>query len=117
MATWPATLPSLNNFLSDGYSETPPDNVIRTDMDLGPAKLRQRGSAAPDIIEGKLRMTGAELAAFRTFYETTLFYGSIAFDATHPRTGASVSMRFVGVPQIAASGVTWIVSMTLEVLP
>ncbi len=42
MATWPATLPAP---ALSSLRETPPDNLIRTQMDKGPAKVRRRTTA------------------------------------------------------------------------
>lgn len=117
MASWPATLPDFTNFLQDSYTEALADNVIRTDMEIGPAKVRRRSSAAPQLIEGRLRLKTAQLTVFKTFYEDTIFFGALAFDAVHPRTAAAISARFAVVPQISASGIDWIAALKIEVLP
>ena len=115
MATWPGTLP--DDFLVDAFSETLPDNTIRSKVEYGPAKLRRRATAAVRPIEGQLYMTTAQVATHDTFFVTTLKYGSLAFDWTHPRTGSSKSFRYVGVPNYSPSGINWIAALVLEILP
>ncbi len=44
MADWPATLPT--EFPEDGFTLQPASGVIRTQMDIGPAKTRKRTSSA-----------------------------------------------------------------------
>ena len=117
MATWPGTLPTFAEFLHDSYRETAPDNVIRTQMSIGPDKIRKRGTAAPTICQGIMYMTTAQVATFRTFYDSTINYGADEFDTIHPRTGAAVSVAFIGQPMTAPRGTEWNVSMAFEILP
>ena len=116
MATWPATLPSY--VLVEGYSEMPPVNSIRTQMDVGPPKVRRRSTAAPRPITCKQHMTKTQVAILDTFYVTTLSSGVDPFDWTHPRTGASVSFTFTEPPTYESLGGTaWGVTLKLEILP
>jgi hypothetical protein len=117
MATWPGGLPDFENFLTDSYRETAPDNVIRTQMDYGPDKVRQRGTAAPTIFTGDMILTEAEVATFRTFFDSTINYGADAFDAVHPRTAAAISARFLVPPDYGMVGIKWRVTMQIEILP
>lgn len=117
MATWPATLPTFSEILSDSYSEIFPNNVIRTEMELGPAKLRKRGTAAPQVVAGNFFMTSTQVGILRTFYEDTISYGATEFDTIHPRTSAVISAQFMGQPQIARMGDGWSVNVVIEVLP
>lgn len=115
MATWPTSLP--DNFLASAYSESPPDNTIRTKMDVGPPKMRRRGTAAARPIRGTLLMTDAQLATFDTFYDSTLDSGADRFDWTHPRSGSSVEFRFVSPPSYSARGRRWVVTVDMEIMP
>lgn len=117
MATWPGTLPTFQHFLVDGFLETAPYNVIRTEMEIGPAKIRRRGTAAPEVFSGAMHLTTAQVATFRTFYDSTVNYGADAFDTVHPRTGSSVSARFIGPPQVVQVGGDWRLAFEFEVLP
>lgn len=116
MATsWPGNLPAY--FSKEGFNESTPDNLLRTEMDVGPPKVRRRQTAAPYQINTQIVMTTAQLADFRTFYMVTLKSGSLPFTKAHPRSGASTDFRFVSPPSWIPHGVDWTVSIVLEVLP
>lgn len=120
MATWPVTLP--DNFLVDSYQEAFSDNVLRTSMSVGPAKMRRRSTAGTRPISGNQYMTPDHLGIFDIFFTTTLEDGALRFDWTHPRTGVSVEFRFLNAPQFervkTQSGVVgWIVAINLEIMP
>lgn len=116
MSAWPGSLPQ--QFEQDGYQEAFPKATIRTEMDVGPAKLRKRYTAAIKPFTGQMFMTPDQVEDLETFYETTTAYGSLAFDWEHPRTGAAVSCRFVGPPQLeAVEGGDFKVMIEIEVLP
>jgi len=74
---WPASLPQ--RLLIKSYSESPADVLLRTSMDFGPAKVRRRGTAGPRPVSGSIIVTAAELATFKTFFNTTLLGGSLRF--------------------------------------
>jgi len=118
---WPVSLPTLP--LVAGAVEKAPELAIRTDMDTGPPKVRMRTSAGSYILQCEFLMTGTQLAAFMTFWETTTYGGTLSFEWTHPRTGAVENMRFASPPQWSqvkggAAGVQlWRVGMELEMLP
>ena len=53
-AIWPLTLPQLP--LVSGYSESMPSNLIRSETDTGPAKVRRRGNAKPVTVQASYIM-------------------------------------------------------------
>lgn len=113
--TWPAGLPQ--DFLQDGYSDSPPDVLIRTEMDAGPAKVRRRMTSNVRPITASITVTSAQLDTFESFFNTTLSGGVSRFNYTHPVHGA-VEMRFSGVPSYAKiGGDRWRIDMALEVMP
>ncbi|MFU0504005.1 hypothetical protein [Pseudaminobacter sp. NGMCC 1.201702] len=57
---WPASLPQY--LLRDGYSGGLGDGRIRSRPDAGPPKVRPRSSAMPEPLQGRMMMTGAQLA-------------------------------------------------------
>ena len=114
MATWPGTLSAF--ILQDGFSETLPNNTIRSKMDVGPPKMRRRGTGAPRPVTGKQYMTAGQVAIFDTFYESTLYSGSLRFDWVSPRTQAVKELRFIQPPVYTPMGVGYIVSMKLEIM-
>ena len=93
MPTWPASLPQAP--LVDGYGETPPDLIVRSQTDVGWAKTRRRATAGPTRITATYAMTGAQLAAFESFLASDIADRTLAFDWPRPRTGATVSVRIV----------------------
>ena len=86
---WDASLPQ--RLLVKSYSESPADVLLRTSMDFGPAKVRRRGTAGPRPVSGSIIVTAAELATFKTFFNTTLLGGSLRFRWCDPIYGTSLS--------------------------
>ena len=116
MTTWPASLPQ--SLLIEGYQETLPATVLRTEMDAGPAEQRRRFTAAVTPIGGLIDLTKTELSSLYEFFRTETKDGALPFGWTHPVTGAAVSMRFTAAPQIAAvHDHAFRVSLALEILP
>jgi len=116
---WPTTLPQ--EMLVDGYNRTAANGILRSDMDAGPAKVRRRFTSAPQVIAGSIFVTAAQLALFKTFYNTTSLGGSLRFDWVDPDNGTTaVEMRFAAPPTWAPQGGSeeyWVIEMALEVLP
>jgi hypothetical protein len=122
MATaWPGTLP--DSFTKDSFSDTPTSGVIRTEMDSGAPKVRNRFTAVQDIWSGSMIMTTTQITQFKTYFNTTINYGSDRVDFPDQYNLASTrEARFLipsgGQPyQIRQDGETndWLVSFTMEV--
>jgi len=103
MAEWPSDLP---NFATpSGYQESFGNNIIRSGMDLGPAKLRRRATAAVRVISFTQTLTSEQIQILESFYLTTLQHGSLPFTWTHPRTGIAIAnVQFAEPPSITPSG-------------
>jgi hypothetical protein len=115
MPAWPSEFPAA---LVDGFRETVPDNTLRSDMDQGPAKVRQRFTAAVRRLTVSYLLSKAQVASLETFYNQILSGGSLRFDYIHPRSGASVSCRFRQPPVYnGMNGKYFRVNVELEVLP
>ena len=119
MPSWPTSL--MPYPLIVGYQETPPVTAIRTEVDVGPAKQRQRYTAAARRVNGTVTLrTKAEVDTLDTFYTTTLKGGSLTFEWTD-RNGVTRTFRFVAGPEaLRYEGVDpnhWNAHMQLEVLP
>jgi hypothetical protein len=117
-AEWPASLPQ--GVTVSGYDETPPDGVLRTQMDVGPDKTRPRNTA--EVRKFTLRtppLTQAQLETLDTFFVTTLARGALPFDWVHPRTGAEATFMFKAPPRYQASsrGSRWAAIMQVELQP
>ncbi|APZ53749.1 hypothetical protein [Salipiger abyssi] len=119
MPEWPADIPFFTS--KSGYRHSGPDgHILRSDMDVGPAKRRRRTSAAPEPFAGKIdRLSQAQLAAFKAFYRVALADGVLSFDATDPLTGETRRYAFDGPYQVGAHSnkVDATLSANLEILP
>lgn len=115
MAVWPVSLPppAINTM-----NESPADNLIRSNMDKGPAKVRRRTTANVRPLAFTLRLTAQELQTLENFYDVDTYSGAEVFDYIHPRTGAPVSARFAQRPSWGdTEGIVWNVSVSLEIMP
>jgi hypothetical protein len=89
-------------------------------MDAGPAKVRRRSTAAPVPFKGRMRMTNAQLDAFKTFCAEDLLDCTLRYNFTDPddRTTA-IEVRMVKpLPSWSPVGADdWMVDISLEILP
>lgn len=117
MVDWPGTLPDLVS--KSDYEEGFVDVVLRSPMDTGKAKRRRRFTAATKPLKVTVPLSGAELDIFIAFYEDDIDGGAVSFNYTHPRTGETVVVAFVSVPQPATPfGVDrFSVTLDLEIIP
>lgn len=97
MASWPAA-PFPQKPLYSGNTETLADTVIRTEMSTGPAKVRRRFTSGVRFAHYELLLKLADLATFRTFFESTCSGGAVSWTWTHPVDGGAITCRFVGQP-------------------
>jgi hypothetical protein len=115
---WPPGLPQDTGI---DYQENTGLLILRSPMDAGPAKMRKRGNR-PDNITVSFYMTPAQLDTLATFVNDTI-KGTARFDFPHPRTNATVEVRFVpssdgqlySISYLSPS--LYLVQMSLEVLP
>jgi hypothetical protein len=115
MASWPITLPT--GFFQRDYEESPPNLLLRSQMDEGPAKVRRRFTAGVRPIRGKIKLTPTQVGILDDFYVDDCDSGATAFTYTHPRTGASVLVRWVEPPKYKPQGLNYLVDISLEILP
>lgn len=114
---WPTSLPVP---LLAGFSFSPIDVTVRTDMDSGAARARRRFTAAPDMLKAAWRFTEAQMAAFRTFWEDDIGSGSAWFNLSlrDGRVSGLVTRvcRFNGPFQAQYEGAgMWTVQAEIEV--
>lgn len=121
MASWPASLPQ--SLLYD-LTEKRQAGKVRSQMDTGPAKQRKRFTAVTKEYDGALVLTQAQVATFKTFYETTLGEGAVSFTWIDPFLDTSASLRFRDEPEITLIRPSdtlgdrlYRVTMPLEMLP
>lgn len=117
MPTWPVSLPEVR---PGGYQETPQNQVLRSEMETGPAKTRRRFTAGTRTIPVQYQLTDAELAVFEAFFDDEIAAGALSFSWPHPRTGQTVTAKILPPGyQIdpVGGGLWWLLSLTIEVQP
>lgn len=62
---WPDTLPGPS---APGYELSPAEQSVRTDMEVGAARVRRISRARRDIVSFNVRFTDVEMAAFRAWF-------------------------------------------------
>jgi len=113
--TWPTSLRDL--WLRDGFREVVPKNMIRSSMDVGPAKVRRRTTANVRPFFGQMFLTSALVATLDTFFVTTTKSGTLTVELKHPRTGSTGTYRFVKEPQYVPHNRGFMASVQMELLP
>lgn len=115
MTDWPASLPQ--DALLNGFAHDDLDNTIRSSMSYGPDKVRRRTTASIAHVTVPLVMTKTQLAALKTFYETTLQVTG-QFTWKNHITQASINYRFRTPPAYRPiRGDLWAVTLELETMP
>ena len=118
MAAFPSTLPDP---LLAGYSLSPVDPSVRTDMEVGGQRVRRRTKARNDKIDLSWCFTDAEMLTFRNWYEdetTGISGGSSWFDIKlNIGLGGSTDeeARFSGIWKAQRDSQYWKVTATLEI--
>lgn len=114
--TWPAGLPQY--FIVRGYAEGLPDNVLRSESDIGPAKTRRRSSAAPWPVSGTILATQAQYETFRAFVANDLAAGALPFNLPNQRaTSGTWLVRLTEAVDVSFAAPYYEIALSLEVLP
>lgn len=114
--TWPVGLQQKLD--SESFEKKFGNTLIRSDMDVGPAKVRSRYTDGVDLYTCSILLDYDEHATLNTFFKTTLNNGALSFDFNDPFTGEPASFRFAEPPTIRAlGGRTFRVGMNWEKLP
>ncbi len=121
---WPSSLPQ--SFDADGMGGELHDNRIKSDMDIGPAKIRGRTTSGPEPFQASMTMTRTQVEALKTFCKDTLLGCALRFSFTGPyKSSESGELRFVNPPKWQIAGVNsytrdediYKVTMDMEILP
>ena len=88
--------------------------LIRSSMDIGPAKIRKRTVAAPYNISFDMMLTPEVYQEFKTFY---LNNAGIVFDFVEPTASTPLKARFAERPSVVSNETFWSVSCKLEIMP
>jgi len=119
MVDWPTDLPGYLTGITDKRGKT----RVRSTVDVGPAIVRKRYTAAVRNVNLPVRFSNAERIIFDTFYETDLDNGINPFNWTDPVSGDTVSFRFrtEDAPEFKGEEggefVAWTATLELEILP
>jgi hypothetical protein len=114
--TWPASLPPKP--LANGYNEGFQDTVIRSKVESGASKARQRYTRLRRLIDVSFQLSTTQKTAFETFLGT-IGGGALPYNWPHPLSGAAQVVQLTGAingPKYIAPNI-WRVSFQIEVLP
>ena len=127
---WPGTLPE---YLPIETQESADDNIVKTEMDMGPRKVRRRFTALVRFLDpppDRYIFTETQKDALLTLHDTTLKHGSLSFNwvlngpTKEFDNDTTTSFRFDGRPEVklivtgaSSAARLYTVSMRLEILP
>lgn len=113
---WPIALQQCLNEVNFSFRKG--DTALRSDMDVGPSKVRNRYTTSIDEVQGSINLTTAEYTTFENFFQTTLEGGTKQFYFEHPITKVQTVFRFTGPYQITSlGGGNFQARFTWEILP
>jgi hypothetical protein len=113
---WPAALQECLN--ESNFSFNKGDSALRSDMDVGPSKVRNRYTTSIDEVQGSINVTTSEYTTFDNFFKNTLANGTKQFYFNHPITQVQTVFRFTGPYQLVSIGGTnFRISFSWEILP
>ncbi len=113
MAAWPVELPQ--RLLMDSFQQQFESNTLRTEMDVGAAKLRRRVKTGYRPLSGSVRMTKAQLSQFIDFYEFDIQGGALPFTWIDPIFETVETFRFREPPRWETYGQYYRVGLELEI--
>jgi len=114
---WPVADSFPQKPLASSAVERDPDLALRTQMDVGPPKVRCRSTAGYENHKYTFVMTSTNKAAMKIFYATTCSYGSEIYEWDHPETAATENWRFIKPPEYKYLEGNYLCTVELEMLP
>lgn len=125
---WPPSLPQSP--ITNGYKESMPSNLLRSEAEYGPAKVRRRGGAKPVIVKATYILSTEEVEILDKFVYENIGGGAICFDWPRPRFSVSSNgSKYVRARLVPSSdglyiktnvGNTvdhWQIELSLEIFP
>ena len=106
VAIWPLDLPQ--RALVEGYSEQPANILLRSQTDIGPAKVRARSSAGIEPLTAVLSLQLWQAERLRRFFREEIAMGALPFFWP--------DQRLDGAALVDADGVTALTDETGRVL-
>lgn len=121
MPAWPSTFPEFPILRSTRIG-SPLNAIIRSEMSVGPAKTRQRVTAAVRPLSlNHGPFTEAQVDEFETWHRDDIGMGALAFTISHPIHDTTTTVRFASAESqytIQEAGRDhYTISMNLEILP
>lgn len=121
MPSWPISLGKPCNI----KPEAPVDTLLRSETDVGPAKLRKRFTAASRFFGCSLYFTGQQRIEFESFFNDEIARGAEPFDweaiDPHDDSDRSVRIQVTNEELLAGSPAvpdrTFKVDLRVEILP
>lgn len=110
--TWPSKLPLVLRL--DGLTGQKENNVVRTQMDAGPAKVRRRYTVSSKRFDGSIIVTEAQREILEYFYDHTLGSGALRFVMRDPQTLILSEFRFREVYREESMDGLWKITLPLE---
>lgn len=94
MPSWPIDLPQRQQ-----HAEVERlDPIIRTPMEIGPAKARRRPGPVLERVRIPMRLNAFQYERFWEWWRTDLLGGTLTFTWEHPFTDDVVNYRFLATP-------------------
>lgn len=108
----------LPPFLIDSYGYDEDNDLIRTDMEAGPARVRKRATQTPTVFSVSSKMTYTQLKIFESWIRYKI-NGGVEWFTVKLDTGSGLVEhmgRYVGKCSVRHGGaLTWVVSGKIEV--
>ena len=116
MDNWPLSLQQHLN--SDNFQVVLGDTLVRSQMDVGPDKVRNRYTKGVDLYTASVNLDIDDYDTLSNFFKTTLGNGSLPFLFHNPLTDADETFRFKAPPAIKPlGGRIFRIDMTWERMP
>lgn len=113
---WPAGLQEKLNV--SGFGMEFGDTTVRSEMGVGPDKVRSRSTKGIDKFSSTIDVTFDEYTTIYNFYTITLAQGTKFFTFPHPFTGIDSDFRFTTPPTLSPKGGLYFTcNMAWELLP
>lgn len=111
---WPPVLPQVLQLKGLGAKRK--NNVIRTEMDAGPAKIRRRYTVTEKVFEGSIIITEFQRKILENWYQNTIGDGTLRFQMKDPQTLLPAEFRFTEDYSEDSIDGLWKITMKLEKL-